>query len=181
MAAAYVPSKNTKGFTMLIRPFSQKLDPDKIFAIQKNQYRETILLTDTVPATSSKLGKVGISNLGPFFSMFITGTFETIGQPAAVVVDTGLSYLSGMLKDGTGNKPLFNDRIPLDLWLSPGRRKSASSTGVLTDPVSNNLFYPIEFEYLWDAVTEIQLDVVNTSNVAVTYEIAFHGIRIIKR
>jgi hypothetical protein len=164
---------------MLIKPFSKDFNAEKIFAIQNKQYRDTLLLADTVPAGTSKIGKVHISNLGHFFSMFITGSFESVGNPAGAIVDTGLSYLSGLLSDGTGSRKLFSDRIPLDLWLSPGRRKSATSTTVLADPIGSTLFYPIEFEYLWAQNGDIVLDVLNTSNVPVSYEIAWHGIRIV--
>lgn len=165
---------------MVIKPFSQIIDPQKVFDIQKKQYRETILLTDTVPAGQSKVGQVSISNLGHFFSMFVTGSFETIASPAGAIVDTGVNYLSGQLIDAAGNKKLFNDRIPLNILLSPGRRKSATSTSVLTtDPPGNALFYPLELEYLWSANSTILMDVLNQSDETVTYEIAFHGIRIV--
>lgn len=165
---------------MVIKPFSQIIDPAKVFEIQKKQYRETILLTDTVPAGQSKVGQVSISNLGHFFSMFMTGSFETLTMPVAAIVDSGVNYISGQLIDAAGNKKLFNDRIPLNILLSPGRRKSANSTTVLTtDPPGNSLFYPMELEYLWSANSTILMDVLNQSNTPITYEIAFHGIRIV--
>lgn len=165
---------------MVIKPFSQIIDPAKVFDIQKRQYREIILLSDTVPAGQSKVGQVSISNLGHFFSTSITGTFETISSPAGPIVDTGVNYLSGQLIDSAGNKKLFNDRIPLNILLSPGRRKSANSTTVLTtDPPGNSLFFPLELEYLWTANSTIMLDVLNNSLQPVSYEIAFHGIRIV--
>lgn len=161
-------------------PLSQIIDPAKVFELQRVQYRDSILLADTVPANSSKLGSIGVSNLGHFYCMFVTGTFETLWTNAVpAIVDNGVSALSGRLEDGAGNRKLFSDRIPLDLWLSPGRRKSTTSTGVLTDPVSNNLFYPVELEYLFGENTNILLDVVNSSNADIHYEIMFHGVRII--
>jgi len=160
-------------------PLSQVIDPAKVFELQRVQYRDSILLADVVPAASSKLGSVGVSNLGHFYCMFITGTFETIQGAAGPVVDSGVSFLSGRLEDGAGNRKLFSDRIPLDLFLSPGRRKSATSAAVVTDPVGNNLFYPIELEYLFGENTNILLDVANTSDVPVHYEIMFHGVRLI--
>ncbi len=164
---------------MLIKPFSQIIDPAKIFNVQNSQYSERIVMQDSVPANSSKMCQVSVSNLGHFFSMFITGSFTALGSPAGAVVDTGINYLSGQLLDGAGNRKLFNERIPFHLWLSPGRRRDAASTTVLTDPVSNNLFYPLEFEYLFTANSTILLDVVNTSDEENSFEIMFHGIRII--
>lgn len=164
---------------MVVKPFSQVIDPEKVFDIQNRQYSERLLLSDTVPANSTKLGKVNVSNLGHFFCMFITGTYTTLYDSAGTVRDNGVVTLSGQLIDGAGQRKLFNDHIPLDLFLSPGRRKDGTSLGVLTDPASNNLFYPIELEYLFTANSDILLDVVNTSDEANYYEICFHGIRIV--
>lgn len=162
---------------MVVKPFSQRIDPAKVFEIQNHQYSEKLLIADTVPANGSKLGKVNISNLGHFFCQFITGSFSTMGTAAGV--DSGLSYLSGQIIDGAGQRKLFNDRIPLDLFLSPGRRKDLTSATPVTDPTGNNLFFPIEFEYLFTANSDIMIDVVNLSDQINSYEIVFHGIRII--
>lgn len=166
---------------MLIKPFAQLIEPEKAFEMQKFQYMERLLMQVTVPAGSTALGQVSVSNLGHFMCSFVTGTFTTVASPGAGIVDTGVSYLSGQLIDGAGQRKLFNDRIPLDLWLSPGRRKSTTSTTVLTDPISNSLFYPIELNYLFTANSMIQLDVSNSSDEANTLEICFHGIRIISQ
>lgn len=165
---------------MVVKPFSKIMNPEEIFDIQNRQYSERILLSGTVPAGQTIPVKTTISNLGHFFCMYMTGSFSTIGNPtAAAVVDTGLSYLSGQLFDGAGMRKLFSDLIPLDLLLSPGRRKDASSPNVLTDAVSNNLFYPIELEYLFTANSDILLQVYNSSEEDNQLEICFHGIRII--
>jgi hypothetical protein len=164
---------------MVVKPFSQAIDPAKVFEIQNQQYSERLLMSGSVPAGQTALGKVNVSNLGHFFSMFVTGTFTTLAMPAAALVDTGVSYLSGQLIDGAGQRKLFNDRIPLSLWLSPGRRRDATSTTVLTDPIGNNLFYPIELEYLFTANADIMIEFYNSSNQTNYYEICFHGIRII--
>lgn len=167
---------------MVVKPFSQKIDPEKLFEIQNSQYTDRLVLADTVPAGSTKLGKVNVSNLGHFFCMFVTGMFTTSTLFQAAHRDTGGEYLSGQLIDGAGQRKLFNDRIPFGLWLSPGRRKDmsvANAANILTDPIANNLFYPIELEYLFTANSDILLDVANTGLVENSYEIEFHGIRII--
>jgi hypothetical protein len=159
-------------------PFSQVVNPEKHFEVQNAQYRDIILLTGTVAALSGGTDfSVNVSSLGHFLCQFITGTFETIAIPAAAIVDTGVTYLSGQLKDGARN--LMSDRVPLDLLLSPGRRKSATSTTVVADPVGNSLFYPLEFEYLYLVNNNITMNVANTSNQACNFEIAFHGLRIV--
>ncbi len=164
---------------MYIKPFSENIDAEKAFSIQNAQYMERLLMRGTVPAAQTGIGQVAVSNLGHFLCMFVTGTFSTLFFSAPNIVDTGISYLSGQLIDGAGQRKLMNERIPLDLWLSPGRRKDPTSVNVLTDPNSNSLFYPISLEYLFTANSNIVMDIVNTSNTPNSYEICFHGIRII--
>ncbi len=164
---------------MQVKPFSQIIDPEKAFSIQNNQYMERLLMRGTIPANQSGLGQVSVSNLGHFFCMFVTGTFSTLRIVGGNITDTGISYLSGQLIDGAGQRKLFNERIPLDLWLSPGRRKDQNSINFVADPNSNSLFYPIELEYLFTANSNIVLDVVNTSDTPNSFEICFHGIRVI--
>lgn len=164
---------------MIVKPFSQVIDPEKVFSIQNQQYSERLLLADTVPANSTKLGKVNVSNLGHFFCMFVTGSYTTLYNNAGTPGDNGVVNLSGQLIDGAGQRKLFNDHVPFDLWLSPGRRKDGTSGGVLTDAIGNNLFYPIELEYLFTANSDILLEVVNTSDDINYYEICFHGVRIV--
>lgn len=164
---------------MLVKPFAQKIDPEKVFALQKFQYQEDLLMRDEIAAGATKMGKVGVSNLGHFFCMNITGAFTCLGSPVAAIVDTGVTYLSGQLIDGAGQRKLFNDKIPFDLFLTPGRRKDANSTTVVADPQGNNLFVHQEFEYLFTANSDILLEVYNASDETNYYEIRFHGIRII--
>lgn len=164
---------------MLVKPFAQRINPEKVFALQNYQYQEDLIMQDEVAAGATKMGKVGVSNLGHFFCMNITGSFSSLASPVAAIVDTGITYLSGQLIDGAGQRKLFNDKIPFDLFLTPGRRKDVNSTTPLTDPIGNNLFLPLEFEYLFTANSDILLEVENTSDETNYYEIRFHGIRII--
>jgi len=158
---------------MVVKPFSQKIDTSAVFDIQNVQHSERLLMAETVPANSTRLCKTNISNYGHFFCMFITGTFSTLD---AGPVDNGINHLSGQMIDGAGQRKLFNDRVPLDLWLSPGRRKDIT---VAAAAAGNNLFYPIEFEYLFTANSDILLDVANNAAIANSFEICFHGIRIV--
>jgi hypothetical protein len=158
---------------------NEKIDPGKILNLQKYQYAERLYIHGQVPANTSRVGTVTVSNLGDFMCQFITGSFTTLALNIAAIVDTQVNYLSGQLIDGNGNKRLFNTRIPFQLLLSPGRRKDATSSTVLTDPVGNNLFYPLPFEYLFPASTQIQMDVNNTSDTDNYYEITLHGFRVL--
>jgi hypothetical protein len=94
--------------------------------------------------------------------------------------------------DSTGQRTLFDDYIPLDLFLSPGRARR--QTGLAGAAVANNLqavggvadkadnapslFYPYRFEYLFAANSDIQLSVKNDSNTTNYIDLAFKGVRI---
>jgi hypothetical protein len=176
------------------RIFTKILNPIEMLAIQKHQSAENLIISDTVPANSSKTGKVSIGNQGAFFCDKITGTFSTLklGADNTTIIDNGVGYLSGQLTDQTGQKRLFNDYIPLGLILSPGRSKSnlaANNAGNITVSAATvfisgdnqPLFYPLEFNYLFPDNTEIQFDVKNNSDTPNTYTIVFHGIRILSQ
>jgi hypothetical protein len=150
-----------------------RIDAAKMFQVQNLQYSEILYLSDTVPLASGKMGRVSVSNLGHFYCLYVTGSFDT--QFGAV--DDGTDYLRGKLIDGSNQKQLFNDYVPLSLWLTPGRKKSLVASGAQ----SNSLFYPIPFEYLFSANSDIILDVKNDSDTALTYRIAFFGVRVKSR
>jgi hypothetical protein len=181
------------------RVFSKQFNVSNMLGLQVVQYSERLLLSATVPANSSVMAKTTVSNLGHFFCMFLTGKYSTLASITdpvlgVQIIDTGIQYLRGQLTDGAGQKRLFNDYIPLDLWLSPGRMKSncANAYTDLLDPSvapprevalaaapGQTLFYPVEFEYLFPANTDILLDVKNSSNADNTFEIMLHGVRIL--
>jgi hypothetical protein len=172
------------------------IDVQALFQQQRNQEPDVILLTDTVAAAATSIGRAAVSNKGHFLCQYITGHFWTVDDiGAGVLCDDGICHLRGQLIDAGGNKKLFNDRIPLDLFLSPGREKIDAIAGVAVQNViapyvvlgvtiaeasgmETPLFYPTEFRYLFSANTEIQMDMSNDSGVALRYEIAFHGVRI---
>jgi hypothetical protein len=174
----------------IIRTLSKRVDVKGTFILQNAQYSEKLLLSDTVPAASERLGKVAVSSLGNFLCQFITGRFQTLSLVNTNhVIDDGVSHLRGKLIDGTGNRQLFNDYIPLDLIFSPGRTKTKAADNNLTaygaSPVyadradaANSLFYPIEFEYLFAVNTDVLFAVKNDSDTAISYDLVFHGVRI---
>lgn len=150
----------------------KRINAQKTLDLQNLQYSENLLMTDSVPPSTTRLGSVNVSNLGHFYCMFLTGSFETL---AAGPTDDGIDHLRGKLIDGSDQRQLFNDYVPLSLLLTPGRRKSAHD---LTGANSNNLFYPTKFEYLFTANSDILLDVKNDSDFEIDYDIVFWGIRI---
>ena len=166
----------------MINIFAKILDPEKILDFQNLQYAEKLLLEDEVPAASMEMAKVNISSLGHFYCLFITGKFTTVmawgNNGGNAPHDVGYCFLRGKMIDGSNTKPLFNDYIPLDLFLSPGRSKATFSTEfTTTDPPSSNLFYPQVFQYMFTVNSEIQFECKNDSNYMNKYWILFHGVR----
>lgn len=171
---------------MSIRVLSSKIDPQSIFALSKKQYSEKLYLSDIIQAGSTQMSKVSVAQYGHFLCQYITGSFSTLYQNGGTTIDHGVCTLKALMTDGTGQRRLFNDYIPLSLFLSPGRQKSESAANVVLDNAnglranaSNSLFYPLEFEYFFPANTDILLDVKNSSNVANSYDICFHGVRVL--
>ena len=73
--------------------------------------------------------------------------------------------------------------------MSGGRRRSGTAANafkpvtiggdvVATASASSPLFYPEEFEYVFAKSNDILFNVQNLSNVALSFDIVFHGIRI---
>lgn len=157
--------------------FAKEIDPAKILRLQNFQYTEKLLLSDEVPASSQKLGSVNISSLGHFYCQFITGGFSTLYDNAGNINDDGLSHLRVKITDGSNQRPLFNDYIPLDLFLSPGRQKNSESVNFATDTKSETLFYPQPFQYMFTVNSEILVDAKNDSDTPNFYDLVFHGVR----
>jgi len=183
----------------MLHALLKRINSQELLNISKYQYTEKVLLSDVVPAGQSKLGKTNISSLGDFLCQYITGDYQTakLDTGSGHYVDDGINHLRGQLADGNGQRKLFNDYVPFDLFLSPGRQKFTSATinGAAPQNITNNLvddagvatlaapsqslFYPLEFEYLFPANADILLDVKNDSSVDLAYNICFHGIIIL--
>lgn len=171
---------------MAIRTFAN-LSAAKLFAIQRKQYTDVIHLSGVIPGNSGLLCRTAVSNVGHFLCLRVTGSFSTLMEIAGpTVIDDGIDHLRGLLIDGAGQRKLFSDYIPLSLWLSPGRRRDSTAANAYGPsgaiPAANaggSLFYPVEFEYLFTANSEILLDVRNDSNAANRLDIAFHGVRLL--
>lgn len=181
----------------MIQVLSQKLAAQSRFQLQSEQYSEKIPLTDTIPAGTTKLCKTNVSNLGHFLCMRITGHFETLGKynvssgaidNAGSIIDDGICHLRATIQDGAGQRIMFSDYTPLDLFLSPGRTRSLDATNNLVVKTNiaaaqnaPNLFFPDEFEYLFSANSDILMSIKNDSNVDLDVDILFHGVRILSR
>lgn len=181
----------------MIQVLSQRLSAQSRFSLQAEQYSEKIPLTDTIPAGTTKLAKTNVSNLGHFCCFRITGKFETLGKynvttgvvdAAGSIVDDGISHLRATLQDGAGQRIMFSDYVPLDLFLSPGRTRSVNATNNLVAKTNiaaalnaPSLFYPDEFEYLFSANSDILMSFKNDSNADIVVDILFHGVRILSK
>ena len=157
----------------------------KLFEVRQNQHQDFLYLADKVPAGKSKIGKTAVSNRGHFLCLKITGSFETSTIYGEDQIDDGVCYLRGILRDGSNNQ-LFSDYIPLNLVLTPGRRKDPNSANVVVDVAAgdradpaSNLFYPTEFVYPFPANTDIIMEVKNDSEVDLSYSMCFQGIRVL--
>ena len=163
--------------------FANLINPDKILKLQNMQYSEKLLLSDTVPAGTQQMASVDVSSLGNFYCQFLTGHFETLKKSTDPLpaVDDGISHLRGKLVDGSNQRQLFNDYVPLDLFISPGRIVSPNDGNLMdltkTAP-GNALFYPQPFVYMFAVNSKILFDVKNDSDYQLKYEILFHGIRL---
>lgn len=161
----------------MLNIFAKKIDPDKILGLQNFQYQEKLVLSDEVPANSQKMNSVNVSSLGDFYCLYMTGHFSTLKLTAESPTDNGVVYLRGKLIDGSNQRALYNDYIPFDLWLSPGRKMDIHSTSLATDHIGETLFYPQPFQYMFTVNSEIMLDVKNDSDAINYYDIVFHGVR----
>jgi hypothetical protein len=171
----------------MIRVFNKLLNGNTLFPIQNAQRVEHIPLEATVPAgNQEKLAAASVSFIGHFLCQYITGSFETLYSTGGHTVDDGVCHLRAKLVDSSGSIFLFSDYAPLDLFLSPGRRRSTTAENNLTavagtaDKADNapSLFWPLDEEYLFTAKSEIQVFVKNDSNVDLKFALLFKGIRI---
>jgi hypothetical protein len=171
----------------------QEFDLVKINKLRHVQKLMCIPLTDTVPPSSvqpSKLGSASVGNAGDFMSLFITGSFETLSSQISggtpYIIDDGVDYLKGQFKDTIGSKVLSTEHIPFSILFTPGRRRSPLATNNFQAPfvgcsiasAPNQLFYPMDWNHLYQSTTIIQIDVINSSNTPISYDICFWGVLI---
>jgi hypothetical protein len=173
----------------MLKMLNKLINPAELFANQNMQYEEKIPLSDTLTAGQEKLCKTSISNIGHFLCSYITGTYETLYSvtvgAATHIVDDGICHLRGKLVDGAGQRQMFLDYVPFDLFLTGGRRRSVLATNNLLDDATfanradpaPQLFYPVTLEYLFTANSDIQMYVKNDSNTTISFSLCFHGWR----
>lgn len=159
---------NISNYLKNIKDIQKQLNDQRFF------YKQFLPVQDSCDAGSQKTTKISISNYGHFLIQKIYGIFSTLYNNNNVITDTGINYLKGKITDASVNRPLFDGYIPFNMLFSPGREK------VLIDnsPYPNQLFYPLNFEYLMGMNSDFQLDVQNSSNTSNSYTIMLEGFRI---
>lgn len=143
---------------------------------QRAIYPQNLYMSGSCSPNSSVTVKISVSNYGNFLVDRIYGTYSTLQTVDAVLVDDGVCRLKGKLTDSSVNRPLFDDFIPFDLWLSPGRKKTGFAGDV--SPFPNQLFYPLPFPYIFSINSDILLDVQSSSNMINSFELMFAGYRL---
>jgi len=158
-----------------LNPF-MRINGNDLLNVQKFQYTERLFMSQIVPAGQHAMGKVAVSNLGHFALEWMTGHFTSVWKVEQTDTDTGVVPIRAKMMDGSNQRTLFNDFVPVDLFLSPGRTRSIIA--LLNAEPSGNLFVPTEFLYVFPANSEIQMEFINDSDSDNKVEICFHGIRI---
>jgi hypothetical protein len=131
-----------------------KLDNQSLRMAKTGQHREGIILQGTVPAGQNLPYKVEVGTAGTIVTMRMSGSYTTLdatsapgNPPVPVIVDDGICHLRAQLMDTDKNLALYNDFVPLNVLLSPGRAKvgsifypgSVNYLAGLPDPVQNYL------------------------------------------
>ena len=161
---------------------------DKLKAIKGDQHREGILLRGTIAAGGSDSVKVSVGTVGAIVTMRMAGHFTTLDLVGGACVDDGICHLRGQLKDTDGNLELFNDFVPLNLILSPGRIKSKLAVNYLTagggaDAAApgGNLYEMQEFTHPFTVNSYIKIDLKNDAAYLNSFEMYFDCIRVEKK
>jgi len=165
----------------------QPLDSGSMKDLQIRQYTNGLFIEGSVPIVAnggSLTATISISNLGDFLCQRFTGNFTTLIEAAVPgsAVDDGTNHLTLQIRDGGNGLELFDDFIPLDLFLTPGRRRFMGVTtgaGAVTIEPGHELHFPgMPFEYLFSANSEIVFAIRNDANWINKFQIALWGIRI---
>lgn len=163
----------------------QPLNSGAMKDLQIRQYQNALFIEGIVPevaAGGSLTSTIAVSNLGDFLIQRITGNYTTLILENQSAVDDGVNHLTLQLRDGGNGLELFDSFIPLDLFLTPGRRRFMGVTtgaGAIAIEDAHELHFPgFPFEYIFSANTEIVFALRNDSTYANKFQIALWGVRI---
>jgi len=175
-----------------------KLSNEKLAQAKIGQHREGILLTGEIAAGTSDTAKVEVGTAGTIVTMRMAGAFTTLDVVGGKVIDDGICHLRGQMVDTDRNLALFNDFIPLSLFLSPGRvkAKTALVAGVVTAvdnylqasagladtaAPSASLYEAQEFTHPFTVNSYIRIDVKNDAACSNKFWIYFDVIRVTRK
>jgi hypothetical protein len=162
----------------------ERLYAGDILDMQAKQFSNVIYIEGTVPEVAlggQQVFTLTVSNFGDFLCKRMTGNYTTQVLDGGVAKDDGTNHLRCQLTDSGNGVNLFDDHVPLDMFLSPGRVRTNGvivAPGALAVNPSSNLFYPMELEYLFKANTDILFSMKNDSTYANTFRIALFGLRL---
>lgn len=157
----------------MLNPYHSRIDIQEIINLQGNQYQDMLYLEQAVPAGETIDAAVNITSLGHFMLLSFTGSYTTKSLDQAVPVDDGINYLYFQMLDGSNHRQLFEDFVPANLVLSPGREKSLAA-----GDASQQLFLNFPFVYTFPLNSSIICRIQNASDAENTLKIAFNGIRV---
>ncbi|MGB7569595.1 MAG: hypothetical protein WBM07_17155 [Chitinivibrionales bacterium] len=171
---------------------STKLSNYALKESKKGQHREGIILQGEVPASTDGgvfSAKVNVGTVGAIVTMRMAGTFTTLDLISGHVIDDGVCHLRAQLVDTDGNLNLYNDFVPLNVLLSPGRRKDTrAENNVLavadvadTAGPAFGLYEGQEFTHPFTVNSDILINLKNDALYANSFEIYFDVIRVTRK
>lgn len=158
----------------MLNPYHNAIDVPKVLALQNRQYQEAIPLEEEIPAAGQVDAAVQVTSVGHFMLMSMTGSFTTKVLDEQDPADDGICRIFIQLLDGSNQRPLFDDYIAANLFLSPGRVRAAAGLG----DASDQLYLEYPFVYTFPINGQILVRIRNTSDFANVVRIMFKGIRI---
>lgn len=130
-----------------------------------------LYLEQEIPAASQIDAQVNITSLGHFMLLTMTGDYTT---KTAAGADDGICQIYSQLLDGANQRTLFENFVPVNLFLSPGRSRSIAGVG----DASNQLYLELPFVYTFQQNSSIVMRLKNAAPFANTVRIAFKGVRV---
>ena len=154
------------GFIMM--DYFEDYNPVKM--IDRAVYRKLKWLSwsKAIAANSNGSQALTLSDDAHFLCRYLGGEFTSL---TAESTDGGANGISIKLTDNGKSYPMFDNLIPVSIFLTPGR---ARSSGIAGDP-SNPLFSPIEFYHPFSAGTSIQIEYANALAYENTLTLVFYG------
>jgi len=161
----------------MLNPYHEPIDIGNIIDLQNHQYQNALYLEQEVPAASQVDASVNITALGHFMLLSVTGDYTTKYFDDPDVIDNGICQMTMQLVDGSNQRTLFDDYIPVNLFLSPGRVKAIAGA-ISADNRSDPLFLEYGFVYTFPKNSAIICRIRNASNYANRIRVMFKGIRV---